>query len=100
MIAGAPLARTLRAATGGRPIPTTVKLGAVLIAAGLLFDLVEHTLVSHAHEAELAGFPIQEHLAHLVVLVGMVVVLLGVIVDGVRTGRAGRPEGSSRDAVR
>jgi hypothetical protein len=84
-----------------QPVPTLSKVGAVTMAAGLLFDLVEHTLVPHLHDAVVAGFPVGEHAAHLVVLIGMVLVLAGVVADGVRTARRrDRQEGSPRDAVR
>ncbi len=101
MTSGAAQPPSRRSLTGGRPVPGAAKLGALVIGFGLLFDLVEHTLVTHAHESAVAGFPVGEHLAHLVVLVGMVVVLVGVIADGMRqSGRQSRPEGSSRDAIR
>jgi hypothetical protein len=72
------------------------KLGAATIAFGLVFDLSEHSF-AHAGAAFSAG----EHAAHLVVLVGMVLGLVGVIADGVRHGgRWSRPEGSDPRAVR
>jgi hypothetical protein len=84
-----------------QPVPTLSKVGALTMAVGLLFDLVEHTLVPHFHDAVVAGFPVGEHAAHLVVLIGMVLVLVGIVVDGVRTARRlDRQEGSPRDAVR
>jgi hypothetical protein len=78
----------LSPASGDRPIPTLAKLGVATIAFGVAFDLVEHTLVSHVNDVLLAGFPIAQHAAHLVVLVGMLVVLAGVIADGMRIQRA------------
>ena len=87
--------------TRNPPIPSLTKLGGVLIAIGLVFDLVEHTLVPHLHDAAVAGFPVGEHAAHLVVLIGMVTVLAGIVADGIRgTSRVHRQEGSSRNAVR
>jgi hypothetical protein len=84
-----------------RVIPRSTKVGIVTIVAGLAADLAEHGLVSHAHDALVEGFPVGEHAAHLLVLVGMVLVLVGIVADGVRSaGRSSRPEGSSRDAVR
>ena len=83
------------------PVPTISKLGAVTIVIGLLFDLVEHTLVPHLHDAVVAGFPVGEHAAHLVVLIGMVLVLGGIVADGVRISRRfDRQEGSPHNAVR
>jgi hypothetical protein len=87
--------------TGGLAVPPIAKVGAVAIAIGLVLDLLEHTVVPHLHDAMVAGFPVGEHVAHLVVLIGMVLVLAGIVADGVRTaGRLGRQEGSPRDAVR
>ena len=84
-----------------RPFPLLGKAGFATIGFGLLFDFVEHTLTVRANETVRSGFAAGEHAAHLVVLVGMVLVLVGVIADGVRTsGRVTRPEGSPRDAVR
>ena len=82
------------------PIPGISKLGAAVIAVGVLFDLVEHDL-SHVGEAHIGAFPIAEHLAHLVVLLGMVLVLAGIVADGVQVERRRRrQEGASRHAVR
>lgn len=91
----------LTSATGGQRVPVLAKAGAIVIVLGLIADLVEHTLIHHDHEDLLGAFPIGEHAAHLVVLVGMVLVLVGVVVDGIRSQRRfGRQEGSTRDAVR
>jgi hypothetical protein len=86
----------------GRPaVPGLARLGALVIAIGLALDLVEHTVTPHLHDAVVAGFPVGEHVAHLVVLVGMVMVLAGIVADGVRTARRlDRLEGSARNAVR
>ena len=81
------------------PVPALAKLGAAVIAFGLLGDLVEHSLGAAARAAS-DGFAAGEHVAHLVVLIGMVLVLAGVIADGVRHSGRSRPEGSPRDAVR
>ena len=82
-------------------VPTLSKAGALTIVVGLAFDLVEHTFVPHLHDAVVAGFPVGEHAAHLVVLIGMVMVLAGIAADGVRlTRRLDRQEGSPRNAVR
>ncbi len=101
MDAPVPPSRLLASLSGGLRVPRLTKAGASTIAIGLLADLVEHALVPHAHDAIVAGFPVGEHLAHLVVLIGMVVALAGIVVDGARSqGRHGRPEGSPLDAVR
>lgn len=82
-------------------VPTISKAGAVTIVIGLAFDLVEHALVPHLHDAVVGGFPVGEHAAHLVVLIGMVLVLGGIVADGVRISRRfDRQEGSPRHAVR
>jgi uncharacterized membrane protein YidH (DUF202 family) len=82
------------------PVPGLSKLGAGVIAFGVLFDLVEHDL-SHVGEAHIGAFPIAEHLAHFVVLLGMVLVLAGIVADGVQLERRRRrQEGASRHAVR
>jgi hypothetical protein len=92
--------RTRTALTGGLRVPTLSKAGAVVIAIGLHADLVEHAFVFPSQAA--GQFPPGEHLTHLVILVGMVLLLAGVIADGMRTGRGRRtrPEGSALDAVR
>jgi hypothetical protein len=85
-----------------RPLPGLTRAGLAIIAFGFLFDLAEHGFVSHANDVVIAGFPLAEHAAHLVVLVGMVAVLAGIVVDGVRIsrGRDSRPERSDSRAHR
>jgi hypothetical protein len=71
------------------------------MAFGLLLDLVEHDLVSHVNERSVAGFPLSEHAAHLVVLIGMVLILAGIVRVGTRIGRQPAQQNrSSRHAVR
>jgi hypothetical protein len=83
------------------PIPGLAKAGALVMALGLLLDIVQHTVVDHHHEAVVGAFPVGEHLAHLVVLIGMVLVLVGIVADGVRTQRRQRRhERSVRRALR
>jgi uncharacterized membrane protein YidH (DUF202 family) len=69
------------------PFPALARFGIAVIAFGLLLDFVEHDLVSHVTEPQLAGFPLSEHAAHLVVLVGMVLVLVGIVRTGMRLDR-------------
>jgi hypothetical protein len=57
------------------------------MAFGLLLDFVEHDLVSHVNERTAAGFPLSEHAAHFVVLIGMVLVIGGIVRAGVRVSR-------------
>src|SRR4051794_9320764 len=73
-----------------KPFPVVSKLGLGTIGFGLLFDLVEHTLVFRTPEPTIAGFPIAEHAAHAIVLVGMILVLAGIVADGVRMSRRAR----------
>ncbi|HEX8941421.1 MAG TPA: hypothetical protein VF763_14835 [Candidatus Limnocylindrales bacterium] len=84
-----------------RPFPVLARLGLIVMALGLVADTLEHTLLLDAGP-RLAGFSAAQHVAHLVVLVGMVLVLAGVVADGVRIarGRVPRPERSRSDAVR
>ena len=94
-------ASLLAAVTGGLRVPPLAKAGTATTAIGLLADVVEHTLVPHAHDAMVAGFPVGEHTAHLVVFIGMVLALAGIVADGARPqGRHDRQKGSPRDAVR
>lgn len=95
------LTRLLDSASAGLAVPTAAKAGAVVIAIGLGLDLFEHTFGHDIHDALIGAFPLGEHLAHLVVVVGMVLVLAGVIVDGIRMQRRlVRQEGSSSRAIR
>ena len=71
------------------------------MAFGLLLDLVEHGLVSHVNERSVVGFPLTEHAAHLVVLIGMVLVLAGIVCAGTRISRTTIQQNRSpRHAVR
>jgi uncharacterized membrane protein YidH (DUF202 family) len=73
-------------------LPATSRFGLAVIAFGLLFDFVQHDLVPHTAETLVAGFPIGEHLAHFVVLLGMVLVIGGIVRHGIRAaGRMDRP---------
>lgn len=66
-------------------VPGPTRLGLVVMAFGTLYDLVEHTLVFRAPTT--GGLPLEEHLAHLIVVIGMVLVLAGIVRDGVRLSR-------------
>jgi hypothetical protein len=91
----------LQAITGGLPVPWLAKVGAVVIGVGLAFDLVAHTVLHSIHDDLIGAFPLQEHFAHLAVVIGMVLVLAGIVADGIRSpSRHARQEGSSRDAIR
>ena len=90
----------LAALTGGLRVPGLSKAGAIVIVIGLHADLVEHAFVFPTQAA--GRFPPGEHVTHLVILVGLVLLLAGVVADGMRAGggRQNRPEGSAPDAVR
>ena len=91
----------LAAVTGGQTIPRLAKVGAMVIVLGLGLDLTVHTVLHSLHEQLIGAFPLREHFAHLVVLLGMVLVLAGIVADGIRsTRRPVRQEGTSRHALR
>ena len=66
-------------------LPLGSKIGFAVMVAGVAADLVAHLdpALDHSH----GGATGPELSAHLVVFVGMALVLIGVIVDGVRSGR-------------
>ena len=83
------------------PFPGLARFGMAVMAFGLLLDLVEHDLVSHVNERSVAGFPLTEQAAHLVVLIGMVLVLAGIVRAGTRISRPTIQQNRSpRHAVR
>ena len=87
--------------TAGLPVPWVAKAGAAVIALGLLLDLAAHTVLHSVHDELLGAFPLGEHFAHLVVVAGMVLVLAGIVADGIRTQRRrARQEGISSHAIR
>jgi uncharacterized membrane protein len=74
-------------------LPGLVKLGIVLMVLAGLADVVAHLEV---HDVADAGSHIHEHTAfeaaaHLAGFVSMVVIFVGVVLDGVRRTRARRP---------
>ena len=95
------IAQLLEAATGGLPVPRLAKAGAAVIAAGLLVDLVAHSVLHSVHDELIGAFPLGEHFAHLVIVIGMVLVLAGIVADGIRSQRRlVRQEGTVRHAIR
>jgi len=74
-----------------RPLPRLTRVGLVVMGFGALFDFAEHGFVSHASDVVVAGFPLAEHAAHLIVLIGMVAVIAGIVVDGVRLNHRRNP---------
>src|SRR4051812_38820647 len=86
-----PISDALRARLAElRNLPRGAKVGAVVIAAGLVVDAVVHSL-GVVTAGTPAAFVVRQHLAHLVVLVGMVLTLAGIVADGVQRGRVVRP---------
>ena len=91
----------LEATGGGQPVPRLAKAGVLVIAAGLAIDLAAHTFLHSVHDELIGAFPLEEHFAHLVVVIGMVLVLAGIVADGVRSKhRHGRQEGQAHHAIR
>jgi hypothetical protein len=65
-----------------RALPLVIRLGVVVIAFGGCADLVTH--LSFADAAEPGGHTTAQLSAHAIAFAGMVLVLAGVVVDGVR----------------
>ena len=78
-------------------IPIGSKLGFVVIVLGLAADVIAH--LSPGLEHHHGGASGMELSAHLVVFVGMALVLLGVVFDGVRSGRRAERGTNSREAL-
>jgi hypothetical protein len=66
-------------------LPFGSKIGFAVMVAGFAADLVAHLdpALDHSH----GGATGPQLSAHLVVFVGMALVLIGVVIDGVRSGR-------------
>jgi hypothetical protein len=82
-------------------LPLGSKVGLLVMALGLGTDLVAHLGPGLAHDHGVASGV--ELTAHLIVFVGMALVLIGVVVDGVRAGRQSSGQaihGRRSDAVR
>lgn len=95
------VARPAARIAGQRPIPSGVRLGGVTIAFGLLFDLAEHSFAAVAPVARAAGdMTLGQHAAHLIVLIGMVIILAAIVRDGLHSRGRTRPEGSTTHAIR
>lgn len=95
------VARTDPASRRRLSIPAGVRLGGAVIAFGLVFDIAEHGFATVASVTGSTGdIPIGQHAAHLIVLVGMVLILAAIVGDGLRSSGRMRPEGSPSDAIR
>jgi hypothetical protein len=69
-------------------LPWMVRIGLALMPLAFLVDLVVHiSPTGHSHHA---GFAAEEHIAHLLGILAMVLVLAGVVFDGVRRHRSRR----------
>jgi hypothetical protein len=73
-------------------LPLGSKIGFAVLVLGIAADLVAHLdpALDHHH----GGVTGPELSAHVVVFVGMALVLIGVVIDGVRSGRG--PSGDAR----
>ena len=80
---------TIERIRGLGALPLLVKLGVVGMAFAGLADVVAH-LEAVDHVGHLHTHTTSEAAAHLAGLVSMVVIFVGVVVDGVRQGRARR----------
>ena len=69
-------------------LPLLVKVGLVVMAFAGLADVVAHLEASHT--GHLHTHSASESAAHLVGLVSMILIFLGVVIDGVRQSRARR----------
>ena len=83
-------------------IPTVVAIGLLVIVMGVGIDVGVHTLAADDHAD--GGFDPSEHMAHLIVVVGMTLTLAGVVGHGVRLQvrptSSSVDERSTRDALR
>jgi hypothetical protein len=89
-----------RLRTEALSLPTLARLGLVILVIGGLADIAAHLeavgRADHLHEHSTS-----ELSAHVIGFVGMVLILLGVVLDGVRRsyrGRQGRRSIASTDA--
>lgn len=77
------------------PIPVQLGLAALLggVVADVLADVLAHLSMQAAEHPH--GFSLAEVWAHVVGVVGMVVILLGVVIGGARQSHPDRPVGDS-----
>jgi hypothetical protein len=66
-------------------LPLGSKIGVAVMVLGIAADLVAH--LDPAFDHHHGGVTGPEISAHLIVFVGMALVLIGVVVDGLRSGR-------------
>jgi hypothetical protein len=79
------IAAIRRLSTMAHQLPIGSQIGLAVMVLGLAADLLAHLdpALDHNHGA-ITGPQLS---AHLVVFIGMALVLIGVVVDGVRSGR-------------
>jgi hypothetical protein len=78
--------------------PLVSLIGIAVAAAGLMLDAVVHlSATPHHHQL---GFSLQEHGAHLVVLIGMLLILGGIVWDGARRGSRRAHPATTNDSTR
>ena len=77
-----------RASATALRLPLGSKIGLAVMVLGIAADLIAHMdpSLDHGH----GGMTGPQLSAHLVVFVGMAFVLIGVVVDGLRSGRRSR----------
>ena len=80
-----PMRNLVHALVPMRP-PILALVGVAIAVFGLGLDTFVHLTTVEAHHHEV-GFSLEEHGAHLVGLIGMVVALAGVVIDGLRHGK-------------
>jgi hypothetical protein len=69
-------------------LPPVIRFGLAVIVFGVFADLVTH--LSFADAAEPGGHTAAQLSAHAIVFAGMVLVLAGVVADGIRQSRVRR----------
>ena len=94
-------ARHARTGRGFGSLPLLVRIGLVALVLGGIADVVAHfgVGVGAPNAGHSAGHTADEIAAHLQVFVGMVLILLGVVADGVRQTRLGPRASNSRKGV-
>ena len=84
-----------------RAIPGLIRIGLVVLVVAGFADVTAHLMAAQAGQVTSAahgsghagGHTPDELAAHVAVLVGMVLILLGVVVDGVKQTRLGQRVG-------
>ena len=94
-------ARSARRSRGVGSLPLIARIGLIVLVLGGIADVVAHfgVAVGTPDAGHSAGHTADEIAAHLQVFVGMVLILLGVVVDGIRQTRLGPRASSSRKGV-